>query len=370
MRIIFYIVKKEFIQIFRNRTLLPILFVMPVVQLLVLTYAADFEIKNINLHIVDQDQSAASQDLVAKLAGSEYFRISGNSQDVGQGFEQLEEDHADAVLVFPSGFERKLLRGESPKVQGLINAINGTKAGLAGSYLQAIIADYNLEQIPMQPSGRSMNFINVSFRNWFNPDLDYKIFMAPGILALLATMIALFLTSINVVREKELGTIEQLNVTTIGRMHFIIGKIIPFWIIAVADLIIGYILVRTLFNVPMEGSVLMTLAFANLYLLAMLGLGMLISTISETQQQAMFISWFLMVIFILLSGLFTPIDFMPDWAKAITKLNPVAYFVQFLRMAMLKGSEFRHVSSLFIAMAIYALIINVMAALNYRKTIR
>lgn len=370
MRIIFHIVRKEFIQIFRNRTLLPILFVMPVVQLLVLTFAADFEIKNIKLHIVDQDRSSATKSLTAKLAGSGYFRISGLSHHVEEGFEQLEEDRADAVLVFPAGFERRFLRGEAPKIQALINAINGTKAGLTGAYLQAIIAGYNLEQIPVQPRSKQAGVFNISVRNWFNPEMDYKIFMAPGILALLATMIALFLTSINLVREKELGTIEQLNVTTIGRMHFIVGKIIPFWIIALFDLVIGYLLVRTLFNVPMVGGVLTALAFANLYLLVMLGFGMFISTISETQQQAMFISWFVMVIFILLSGLFTPIDFMPSWAKAITKLNPVAYFVQFLRMVMLKGSEFRHVSSMFAALAVYAVVINTLAVLNYRKTIR
>lgn len=368
MRIIFYLVQKEFIQIFRNRTMLPILFVMPAVQLLVLSYAANFEVANIKLHVVDQDQSSASKSLVSKLEGSAYFRISGKSPDVARGFEELEEDNADVALVVPAGFERNLLRKEAPKIQLLINAINGTKAALANSYLQSILADYNARVMPQQVSARQVGSVDISFRNWFNAGLDYKIFMSPGILALLATMIALFLTSMNIVREKELGTIEQLNVTTIGRMHFIIGKLLPFWIIALIDLTAGYVLVRALFQVPMEGSLLIMFLFTNLYLFAMLGFGMFISTVTHTQQQAMFVSWFFMVVFILLSGLFTPIDFMPEWAKALTQLNPVAYMVRFMRMVMLKGSEFRHVAGLFVAITIYAVAINFLAIINYRKT--
>jgi ABC-2 type transport system permease protein len=368
MRKICFIVQKELIQIFRNRIMARILLLMPIVQLLVLTYAANFEIKNIRLFVVDQDHSQMSRELLAKIQSSGYFVLEGQSISVGVGYDQLDNDKADAVITIPVGFERMFYRKENVQIQLLINAINGTKATLANSYLNAIILDFKSQTSTKIISGgldKPMpNSIAISYRNWYNPELDYKIYMSPGILVMLVTMIAMFFTSINIVREKEMGTIEQLNVTTIGKWHFIIGKLIPFWMIGLVNFFIGLVLIRLFFGVPIEGNLFLVFLFVNIYLFALLGFGMLISTITHTQQQAMFISWFFMVIFILLSGLFTPIEFMPEWAKAITKLNPVALFVQFMRLVVLKGSGFSHVTHLFFSIIAYAIVVNGLAVYN------
>lgn len=370
MRKILYIVRKEFRQIFRNRFMIPIIFVMPFVQLFVLAYAANFEIKDLRIHILDEDLSHSSRSLIHKLEGSPYFIITGQSFDMESAHQSIEKDESDLVLHLSSDFERDLFERESASIQVLINAINGTKAGLANQYIQQSIREFNqkirLEEFPrsarLQKAG-----IDIRFRNWFNPTEDYKIFMVPGILVLLVTMIGAFLTGINIVREKEIGTIEQLNVTTIQKHEFIIGKLLPFWIIALFELAFGLFIAWVLFDVPFEGGVGIIFLFANIYIPVVLGLGMFISTFTNTQQQAMFLTWFLLVIFILMSGLFTPIEYMPSWAIQLTYINPVAYFVEFMRMVMLKGSGFNEVANLFAAMGVYALIINALAVWNYRK---
>jgi ABC-2 type transport system permease protein len=347
-----------------------ILFVMPILQLLVLSYAANFEIKNIKLFIIDKDQSSTSRNLIAKVQSSRYFTIQDRSLSIQAGFNTLENDKVDAFLTIPPGFERSVYRGEDVQIQFMLNAINGTKAALSEAYMSSIIQQYSLELLSNNQSMLSnASNIDISYRYWYNTKMDYKIYMSPGILVMIATMVSLFLTSINIVREKEIGTFEQLNVTSVGRTHFIIGKLVPFWIIGLINFFVGLLLIHLIFDVPVEGNLLIIFLFVNLYLLALLGMGMFISTVTHTQQQAMFISWFFMVIFILLSGLFTPIEFMPEWAKLITWLNPVAYFVKFVRMVVLKGSNILQVAHLLGSITIFAVVINILAVWNYRKTV-
>lgn len=372
MRKILYIVRKEFRQIFRNRFMIPIIFVMPFIQLFVLAYAASFEIKDLRIFIVDQDLSNTSRSLIHHLEGSPYYIVTGQSFDMNSAYRSIEKDDADLVLRFAPQFEKALYNENTASIQIMINAINGTKAALASQYIQQSLQDFNqkvrLEEFP-ELTGLGQGGIDIRFRHWFNPTGDYKIFMVPGILVLLVTMIGAFLTGINIVREKEIGTIEQLNVTTIKKHEFIIGKLIPFWIIALIELSIGLFIAWWFFDVPFEGGLLIIFLFANIYLPVVLGLGMFISTFTKTQQQAMFLTWFLLVIFILMSGLFTPIEYMPDWAIWLTYINPVAYFVEFMRLVMLKGSGYEDVMGLFGAMAIYALVINTMAVWNYKKVV-
>ncbi len=371
MKIIPFIVQKEFLQIFRNKSMLPIIFVMPFVQLLVLSYAANFEVKNLTLYITDHDYSAASQRLVNKFQGTGYFQLTGLSSGVQAGFEQIEKNEADLILQIPFDFEKNLYSRQPTDLQLIVNAIDGIKAGLANTYSNAIIADFNEEisaELPVTQVMRRAVPIQIESHNWFNTELDYKTFMVPGILVLLVTMIGAFLSSMNIVREKEIGTIEQLNATTIKKHQFIIGKLLPFWLLGLAELTFGLILARLIFDIPFEGSLLLVFGFAAIYMLVVLGIGMFISTVTDTQQQAMFIAWFFLVIFILMSGLFTAIENMPIWAQQITRFNPVAYFVKFMRMVLLKGSTFQDVQYLFGAITLYAIIINVLAILNYRKT--
>lgn len=369
MKTILFLIRKEFLQIFRHRVMVPLIFLMPIIQLVILANAADYEIKNITLHIIDHDLSAASHRLTGLFEASRYFRLTNTSFATGEGIADLEADRADLFLEIPPRFERDLLRDNEASVQLTINAINGVKAGIANGYANAILRDFNgamqaewLRRPSSGPTG-----ISITYANWFNPDMDYQNFMIPGILVILVTLVGMFLSGINLVKEKEIGTIEQINVTPIRKYQFIIGKLLPFWIIGIVELSAGLLVGKLLFDIPMVGSLGLVYAFAAVYLLVVLGLGLLVSTVTDTQQQAMFLSWFFLIIFILMSGLFTPISSMPAWAQEITHFNPIAYFVDVMRLVLLKGAGFVDIQYHFGVMMVFALVVNLLAVLNYRK---
>lgn len=375
MRTLRVLLYKEFRQIFRNKALLPLIFAMPVLQLVVLAYAADFEVKNLRLYVVDQDQSSLSRRLAGAFGGSGYFVLQDQGVVPVRGDLAMEAGEADLILHIPPGWEHDLIRGEVATVKFTANSIDGTKGALGSAYAAQVVMDLNQKLLaelgPRMGSAALMDTkagrIDVSYRHEYNPGMDYKTFMVPGILVLLVTMIGMFLASMNIVREKELGTIEQLNVTPLHKATFLLGKLLPFMILGLFDLGLGLGVARLLYGIPFEGSVGLVFGFAMLYLALVLGLGLLISTISETQQQAMFVAWFLLVIFIFLSGLFTAIENMPTWAQQLTYLNPVRYFIEVIRLVMLKGATWQDVSQQAIVVAGYALGVNTLAVWNYRK---
>ncbi|HEX6181310.1 MAG TPA: ABC transporter permease, partial [Chitinophagaceae bacterium] len=282
----------------------------------------------------------------------------------------VEHDRADIILEIPAGFEKDLVKENEANLFMAINAINGTKANLGGTYLRSIIQDFNREVrikwIQFPRFSPELN-IDVTASNWFNPLMNYKYFMVPGILVILLTMVGANLAAINIVKEKEIGTIEQINVTPIKKFHFILGKLIPFWVIGLIVLSIGLTIARLAYGIIPVGSLLTVYVFAAVYLLAVLGLGLLVSTYSNNQQQAMLISFFLMMVFILLGGLYTSIDSMPVWAQWVTKFNPVAYFVEVMRMVILKGSGLADISRHLLTVGSFAIILNGWAVYNYRK---
>ncbi|MEA3452235.1 MAG: ABC transporter permease, partial [Bacteroidota bacterium] len=210
--------------------------------------------------------------------------------------------------------------------------------------------------------------IETEYQFWYNPELNYKTFMVPGILVILVTIIGLFLSAMNLVKEKEMGTIEQINVTPIKKHQFIIGKMIPFLIIGLFDLALGLFLGKILFDIPMIGSLWALFFAASIYLFLILGVGLLLSTISDTQQQAMFLAWFLMIIFILMSGLFTSTDSMPMWAQKLNFLNPMQYFIKIIRMILLKGSGLADIKNELYILFGYGIAVFSIATLKYRKT--
>lgn len=371
MRTILFLLDKEFRQIFRNKTLLPIIFVVPVVQLLILPLAANYEVRNINLVIVDRDHSGYARDLINKITASGYFQLSAMEESYDRALELIESDRADLVLEIPPGFENHLVTENGQTLFVAVNAINGVKAGLGAAYLNIIIRDYNqIITLAMHgPTGLNESpVIAVISTNWYNPHMRYQLFMVPGILAILVTMIGGYLSSLNIVKEKEAGTIEQINVTPIRKLHFILGKLIPFWILGLVVFTLGLLAAWSVYDILPVGSLLLLYLFVSIYLIAVLGLGLLISTYTETQQQAMFISFFFVMIFILMSGLFTPVESMPAWAQVISKLNPVTYFIEVMRMVVLKGSGFRHILPHLWAVILFAIFFNTWAVLNYRKT--
>jgi ABC-2 type transport system permease protein len=366
-----YLLRKEFRQIFRNPTILKMIVALPIVQLLILPLAADYEIKNINIAIVDHDHSTVSRKLVNAVGASGYFRFTTYGNNYSDALDQIETDKADLILEIPSGFERNLVREGSQKIFVAVNAINGTKANVGGAYLLRIIGSFNqqliTEVIPMY-SFSSPPVIEITSSNWYNRLLSYRDFMVPGILVILVTLIGVILCALNIVAEKEKGTIEQINVTPVKRYQFILGKLIPFWIIGMLVFSIGLLgVARLVYGIIPAGSLLVLYSFLAIYLAAVLGIGLTISAYSSTQQQAMSVAFFFMMIFLLMSGLFTPTESMPEWAKWITKFNPVTYFIEVMRMVVMKGSGFRELKQHFLVIICFAIVSNGWAVWSYRK---
>lgn len=371
MRIVSFLLRKEFSQIFRNKTILAMIVMMPVVQLIVLPLAADYEVKNINLAVIDNDHSPYSQKLISSVTASGYFKLTGYNSSFKEAFKLIESDKADLVLEIPTEFERNLVRENEQKLFIAVNAINGTKANLGGAYLGNIVRSFNNNiRMELTSPARFNNapVVEVTSSNWFNASLNYKVFMVPGILAILVTMIGGFLSALNIVKEKEVGTIEQINVTPIKKHHFILGKLIPFWILGNVVFTIGLFVSWLFYGIIPLGNIAVLYGFIAVFLLAILGFGLLISTFCETQQQAMFIMFFFMMIFILMGGLFTSIDSMPEWAKWISRLNPVSYLINVMRMIILKGSGLKDVLPHLVVVFLFAVILNTWAVISYKKT--
>jgi len=350
--------------------MLPIIFVVPIIQLVVLAYAATFEIKNIDICLIDNDLSSTSRALAAKFEGSPFFNLTFSAQSFEKAEELLIKEKADIILNIPAGFEKKLVRENMSTLQIVINAINGTVAGISQAYCMQILTDFNRQVIVDWHGVSQTNMIkqiNIQSSFWYNPELNYQIYMVPGILVILVTLIGMFLSGLNLVREKEIGTTEQINVTPIKKYQFIIGKLLPFWIIAIGELAFGLTIGKILFDIPIVGSLITLFTIAAVYLLVVLGLGLFVSTLVDTQQQAMFVAFFFMLIFILMSGLFTSLDSMPDWAQTFNRINPMAYLVKALRMILLKGSTLANITTELINLSIYAVIILSLAIWRYRK---
>jgi ABC-2 type transport system permease protein len=372
MKTILYIIQKEFKQIFRNKGMLPIIFVLPLLQLVILSNAATFEVKNIKFGYIDNDHTSTSRTLIDKFNASTYFKVLTDFASQEKSSAAMLNGEVDVVLEIPQYFERDLQKEKHNTLGVTINAIDGAAAGVENVYVTQIVQRFNqnLKVDLLQISDQQIQPINIDAIPlfWYNETLNYKTFMVPGILVLLVTMITLFLSGMNIVREKEIGTLEQINVTPIKKSQFIIGKLFPFWVIGMGLLTVGLILAKVIFNVPMIGSLLLMYLYTSIYILVVLGIGLFISNFTETQQQAMFIAWFFTVIFILMSGLFTPIESMPKWAQMLTEFNPIKYFVEVMRMVMLKGSGFIDILPQFLKTLLYALIMNGLAVWSYKKT--
>lgn len=372
MKTIIFIIQKEFKQIFRDKNMLRLIFILPILQLLILSNAATFDVKNINITIVDNDQSPRSRELIQSFRASTYFKMTAPFFSEKEAIEEMQKGNTSIIINIPVHFNRDMQKEQKTNISVIINAIDAATAGVENVYVSQIINNYNKN---IQTQSKSFSNTTEIAENilvipsfWYNKTLNYKTFMVPGILVLLVTMLTLFLSSMNIVKEKELGTLEQINVTPIKKHQFIIGKLFPFWILGLVILTVGLLIAKLVFDVPMLGNILVVYLFTAVYLLLVLGIGLFISNHTDTQQQAMFIAWFFMVIFILMSGLFTPIESMPIWAQNVTLINPIRYFVEVMRMVMLKGSGFFDIVPQFAIISGYAILMNGLAVWSYKKT--
>jgi ABC-2 type transport system permease protein len=370
MKTILFILEKEFRQILRDPSVLRIMLIMPVIQLIVLPMAADYEIKNIRLVVFDHDKSSYARQLIHKVSSSGYFLLDNYVENLPDAMKEIEQDRADIIMEIPVQFEKDLVRNNNPEIYLSLNAINGVRASLGSAYITEIIRSYNesirMKWLPPVTINETPK-METTFSNWYNVHMNYRQFMVPGILVILLTMVGAILSALNIVKEKEIGTIEQINVTPIRKHHFILGKLIPFWIMGQFVLTLGLLVARIVYGISPAGNPALIYLFSSVYLLAILGLGLLISSYVQTQQQAMLIAFFIMMVSILLGGLYTSIESMPVWAQYITRINPVSYFIEVMRMVVLKGSGLRDISKHLFAMLGFAVVLNGWAVLAYSK---
>lgn len=371
-----FLIEKEFKQLLRNSFLPRLIIGYPCMVMIIMPWATNMEIKNISVNVVDNDHSVVSQRLIHKIDASSYFRLNNLSPTYNSALRDIESGDADVILEIPRHFEKKLENGEASHVLLAANAVNGSKGGLASSYMTATLADYNAQlhaenpssgivqeaASPVQPS------VSVSEKNLYNPHLNYKLFMVPALMVMLVTVICGFLPALNIVSEKEVGTIEQMNVTPVGKFKFILAKLIPFWVVGFVVLTLSFGFAWLIYGILPVGSLGIIYLLSALFVLVMSGFGLVISNHSATMQQAMFVMFFFIIILLLMSGLFTPVMSMPQWAQIITILNPLKYFVDIMRMVYLKGSGLTDLSLQIGALLAFATLFNFWAVKSYRKS--
>ena len=373
MRRILFLAQAEILHVVRDRATLAQALLVPIVQMLVLGNAATFEIRNTPTWIVDLDRTAVSRGLVNRIAASGHFDIIGTTGSPERADDSLLAGKTTLVLVIPHDFEASLVKSRAAEVQLTVNAEKGSAAGIVQSYATSILARYSAELGgPVRGAApgeadKPRPSIAIVQHTRYNPTRNYQHYMVPGILVGLVTMIGTLLTAQNIAREKELGTLEQLNVTPITRGQFIAGKLLPYWSIGMVELALGLIVGRLVFGIPVRGSVFLFFGVAAVYLLVALGIGLFISTLVNTQQQAMFVSFFIVNIYLLMSGLFTPIDSMAPWVQTASMINPVRHFVTISRAVLMKGAGLSEIAEPFALLGLFAAMVLTLAVRQYRK---
>jgi ABC-2 type transport system permease protein len=329
------------------------------------------DINHINIHITDLDHSPLSKRLFQKISASTYFTLTGSSSSNEQAMHSIETGRADILLEIGGQFENQLIREGSTKVMISANAVNGIKGILGASYLTAILQEFSQEirtEYAPTPYSTSFPVIQIIDQYRFNPNLNYKAFMVPAIMVMLLTLLCGFLPALNIVGEKEAGTIEQMNVTPVSRFYFILAKLVPYWIMGVIIMTLCFGIAAFVYGLVPKGSFFTIYLFAVVYTLVVSGLGLIVSNTSATMQQAMFVIFFFMIIMIMISGLFTPVSSMPKWAQVLTVINPLKYFIAMMRAVYLKGSGLWELIPQMTALLIFAAVANVTAVFSYRKT--
>ncbi|MBX2976003.1 MAG: ABC transporter permease [Ignavibacteriaceae bacterium] len=373
MKTIVNIIIKEFQQFRRDPKMFAIVLIAPVIQLIFLGYAANLDLENVNMIMMDNDNTVSSRELTESLTSSGYFKLKFSAENYQQVTAEMDKGRYHIAIIIPKNFEKKIERHETASLQVIFNGSDGNSASIAAGYFSNVASKYskniiteyfNRSGIKNQPIGK----ISAEIRVWYNPLLKTRNFLVPGIVGLLLSVITLILTSLAIVKEKEIGTLEQLIVTPIKPYQLIIGKLIPFTILGFISVVIVINAMSLLFNIPVKGSYIFLFSSSFLYILSSLGLGLFISTISKTQQQAMMISIFgILMPMVYLSGFAFPIENMPSSIQYISYLIPLRYFITIIRGVILKGIGFTELwfdATILLAMGI---IILVLSSLRFRK---
>ncbi len=343
MRLILNIIIKEFLQLKRDPRLFAVIFIAPVMQLILLGYAANLDVNNVHTAVYDQDKTVESRNFIEKFSASGYFSIDDYVDNYQEATDLINKGDVLWVLVIPKDFGKTLARNETAKVQAIFDGSDGNTTGIAAGYLNGVVSSYskNILVDQMNKSGMHTAIVgNVTpvLRVWYNPDLKTRNFMVPGIIGLLLTVITTVLMAMGIVKERELGTLEQIIVTPIKPFQLILGKIIPFVLLGFLDILIVMAVMVFWFGIGIKGDFFYLIFASFIYILSSLGLGIFISTVSKTQQQAMMVAMFgILLPMNFLSGFAFPIENMPSWIQPITYLIPLRYYITIIRGVILKG---------------------------------
>lgn len=366
-----FLLEKEFKQFARNSFVPRLILIFPLMVTLVFPLVATFDVRNIYVTIIDHDKSTYSANLVERIEASGYFILTNVAGTYEEGLHTIEDRSADLVLEIPANFEQDLVTQQMGNVMISANAVNGNKGGLGTSYLASIVRNFG-EDVGVSLMGNhgtvQIPFLTLIPRYQFNPELVYHVYMIPALMIMVLAMICGFLPALNIVSEKEAGTIEQMNVTPVKKFSFIVAKLIPYWLAGYVALTVAMVIARLAWGLIPVGSVLIVYVFATAFILAFSGFGLVISNYAASVQQAMFMMFFFVITFVFMSGLYTPVENMPNWAQWISHFSPLKYIIQVLRNVYLKGSTFFDLLPQLYALLGFAVFFNGWAILSYRKS--
>ena len=355
-----YLIQKEFLQIRRNSFLPRLIILFPIMMMCVMPWVMNQEVKNIRVDVVDNDRSTLSRQLVHSIEASNCFIFNGQKPTYEAALKDIEKMDADVVMVIPQHFSRDIVRKRNPQVLIAANAVNGTKGSIGTSYLSQIIT------IKVSPSAEIIQS-EVSALFLYNKHLNYKVFMIPALFAIVMMLMCGFLPTLNIVGEKEAGTIEQINVTPVPKWAFILAKLIPYWTIALFVIVVCLVLSWLIYDITCQGLLWLVFVLAMLLALFWSSFGLVISNHSDTMQQAIFVMWFFVVCMLLLSGLFTPARSMPHAAYLTTYINPMHYFVDAIRTVFVRGGGLNNVAHQIVALLAIGIIMGAWAVRSYKK---
>ena len=355
-----YLIQKEFLQIRRNSFLPRLIILFPIMMMCVMPWVMNQEVKNIRMDVVDNDRSTLSRQLVHSIEASNCFIFNGQKPTYEAALKDIEKMDADVVMVIPQHFSSDIIKKRNPQVLIAANAVNGTKGSIGTSYLSQIIT------IKVSPSVEIIQS-EVSALFLYNKHLNYKVFMIPALFAIVMMLMCGFLPTLNIVGEKEAGTIEQINVTPVPKWAFILAKLIPYWIIALFVIVVCLVLSWLIYDITCQGPLWLVFVLSMLLALFWSSFGLVISNYSDTMQQAIFVMWFFVVCMLLLSGLFTPTRSMPHLAYLTTYINPMHYFVEAIRTVFVRGGDFRNVAHQIVALLAIGMIMGAWAVRSYKK---
>jgi len=374
LRKIFHIIKKEFIQVRRDRGMLMILFVAPLLQLLILGFVISSEVRNIRTVICDLDDSSTSRLLVERIRNSGYFDLAWFDTRQNHLHEYLDDGRAVVAVVIPSDFSTRLQRGERTSLQVLMDGQDSNTSTIALGYINGILQSEMMDQIEGQLMGSEaaaeVHLISPNLRVWYNEELKNSDYMVPGIVVFLLTMVTTLVAAMGLVREREIGTLEQLLVAPIRKHELLIGKLVPFAVLGLIELAFAISVAKLIYDIPIAGNLGLLLIFTLVYLFTTLGLGLFISATSGTQQQAMFLTLFFLMFFMLMSGFLFPIENMPKTMQIISLLNPMRYFVLVIREIFIKGAVVRHLFHQGVALLIFGAVVFTFAVLRFQSRMK